>query len=127
MDGGNRGLEAGADDATLVYTVEEAGGAVLGEASVVTVVVVVDDVLVDDVLIDDGACDGGCGGGTDGTDGDDIIPALSPLKNSSRFACICKRRIFIYAFCTITSTAISDRVFEEAQLLTLRGPYVCVL
>ena len=91
MDGGNRGLELGADDVTLVYTVEEAGGGtVLGEASVVIVVVVVDDVLVDDALIDDGACDGGCGGGTDGTDGDDIIPALSPLKNSSRFACIYK-------------------------------------
>lgn len=84
MDGYNRGLEVGAVDVTLVYTVEEAGGAVLGEARVVVVVVVVDDVLTDG-----GTCDGGWGGGTDGTDGDDIIPVLSPLKNSSRFACIC--------------------------------------
>lgn len=106
MDGGNRGFEVGADDVTLVYTVEEVGGAVLGEASVVVVVVVVDDVLVDDVLIDVGACDGGCGGGTDGTDGDDIIPALSPLKNSSRFACI---------------DVVSPFVFSPSNILCLRA------
>lgn len=78
-------MDVGAvEDVYRVDPVVEGGGTVFGEARVVVVVVVV----VELVLTAEGACVGGWGGETVGTDGDDIIPELSPLKNSSRFVCI---------------------------------------
>lgn len=67
-------------------TDEGGAGAVFGEVRLLAVVkLAADD---DEFVAELGACDGGCGGGTDGTDGDEIIDAPSPLKNSSRFAWI---------------------------------------
>lgn len=63
-------------------------GAMFGDVRLPTVVKFADDEFV----VELGACDGGCGGGTDGTDGDEIIDAPSPLKNSSRFAWIWKKK-----------------------------------
>lgn len=88
--GGSRGFAFDpkpADGVTplLEYTDDMGGvGAVFGDGRLA-----VDVTFADEFVIEPAVCVGGCGGGTDGTDGDEIIDALSPLKNNSRFAWIC--------------------------------------
>lgn len=78
-------------------------------------------VVVDEVLTDDGACDGGWGGGTDGTDGDDISPALSPLKNSSRFVDICKQRSLVNVYVP-NGSKVQDGFSDSREPILLNIP-----
>lgn len=64
---------------------EGGAGAVFGDVRLLAVVKLADE---DEFVAELGVCDGGCGGGTDGTDGDEIIDEPSPLKNNSRFVWI---------------------------------------
>lgn len=72
---------------------EYGGGCVFGDVRPPTPTVAAFTFPDDDEFVTElGACVGGCGGGTDGTDGDEIIDVLSLLKNNSRFAWICAEK-----------------------------------